>query len=322
MSELASVDAASVDDLARVHSREYIERIRQESELGGGDAGDGWSPFGPEGFDCASLAAGAAIEAVRSVVDGTADSAYALVQPPGHHALRDQGMGLCLFGNAAVATAYARSVLGITRVAIVDWDVHHGNGTEEVFYSDPSVLTISVHQDGLYPPATGRSAQTGDGPGTGFNVNIPLPPGSGRGAYLYALASIVVPALRAFQPELLVLSSGYDACAMDPLGRQILHSDVYREMTEMMVDEARAISCLGPVAVHEGAYSDLLVPFCVLAVTEALAETRSSVVDPFLRRFVDIPGQELQPAQRRAVEQAKIGLRALQASLKAMQPRN
>ena len=154
--------------------------------------------------------------AVESVMKGATDNAYALVRPPGHHAEPNRGRGYCIFGNIAVAVKYALAKLGVSRVAVVDWDVHHGNGTQLAFYENPDVLTISIHQDNLYPTASGAMEDNGAGRGAGFNLNLPMPPGSGVGAYLAAFERVVVPALRKFKPELIVVASGLDANAYDP----------------------------------------------------------------------------------------------------------
>ena len=139
-----------------------------------------------------------------AVLDGIVENAYALVRPPGHHALPDRGMGFCLFGNVAVAVRHAQAEHGVGRVAVVDWDVHHGNGTQAIFWDDPTVLTISLHQDGCYPQGSGR-ARSGARPGGGGDLNVPLPPGSGRGAYLAAFDRVVLPALERFRPELILI---------------------------------------------------------------------------------------------------------------------
>lgn len=288
--------------LERVHHGEYLDRLARESAAGGGDAGDGDTPFGPGSYEIARLAAGGAIAAVDAVLAGGVRNAYVLVRPPGHHALADRGMGFCLLGNCAIAAAHARRH-GAARVAVVDWDAHHGNGTQAAFYADPTVLTISLHQDGVFPPASGGVEEIGRGAGAGYNINIPLPPGSGVGAYEHAFAEIVVPALTAFAPELIIIACGFDSAGMDPHARLMLHSDGYRSLTRqlMTIGDGRV------VAVHEGGYHDASVPFLALATIETLAGTRTSVTDPFLDNMARGAGQALQPHQATAITTALHG---------------
>ena len=294
---------ATVDELRRVHDRDYIERIRTLSEAGHGDAGV-TAPIGPHSYDIARLAAGGVITALEAVVEGRVGNAYALVRPPGHHAEPARGMGFCIFANIAVAIRHAQAVLGVGRVAVLDWDVHHGNGTETCFYGDADVLTISLHQDRNFPPHRGLVEHNGDGSGKGANINIPLPPGSGVGAYDDAFERVVGPAVDRFQPELIVCASGYDGGILDPMGRMMLHSDAYRGFTAT----ARHLAdrwCDGRlVVVHEGGYNPGHVPFCGLAVIEELAGIRTDCVDPFLRYAQRIGQQERQPHQAALVDRA------------------
>jgi acetoin utilization deacetylase AcuC-like enzyme len=293
---------ATFPELLRLHTADYLSHVRAISDSGGGEAGEG-TPIGRGSYEIAVRAAGGALASVEAVLEGVVDNAYALVRPPGHHAEADRARGYCLFGNTALAAMHAQEHGGLKRVAIVDWDVHHGNGTEDAFYADPSVLTISLHADNLYPPGRGDVEHAGSGAGTGANINIPLPDGSGHDAYLTAIEQVVLPAVRRFEPELLIVASGVDACAWDPLGRQLLHSESYRQMTESMV--ALATDCCDGrlLVVHEGGYSEAYAPFCCVAVLEALIGTKV-VDDPFLQYFVDRPGQRLQPHQAAAISRA------------------
>src|SRR5262249_52769719 len=152
------------------------------------------------------------------------------------------------------------------RVATVDWDVHHGNGTQAIFYDDPSVLTISLHQDNLFPAASGGIAENGTGPGEGFNINVPLPPGSGPGAYVAAFERVVLPALRRFKPELIVVPSGFDAGGVDPLGRMMMSAGGFRELTALLMAVAKELCGGRIVMTHEGGYSEMYAPYCGLAV--------------------------------------------------------
>lgn len=293
--------AATEAEVLRVHTEEHLRRIAAESALPkGGDAGDGFSPFGKGSYEIALLAAGGLITALDAVLDGRVHNAYALVRPPGHHAVPGAGMGFCIFNNVAIATAHARQVRGVGRVAVVDWDVHHGNGTQAIFAEDPTVLTISLHQDNVFPPNSGKITERGSGPGEGSAVNVPLPPGTGDGGYLHAFDRIVAPALRAFAPDVILVASGFDGSAMDPLARQMLTSAGYRSMTHRLKDLATDL-CDGRIAmVHEGGYSPQYVPFCGLAVLEALSDA-PAFADPFLPIMSGYAGQDLQPHQAQLV---------------------
>ena len=205
----------------------------------------------------------------------------------------------------AVAVHHARAVHGVERVAVVDWDVHHGNGTQDAFYRDPSVLTVSLHQDNAYPPDSGSVGEIGEGPGRGFNINVPLPPGSGHGAYVAALERVVLPALSGFRPGLIVVACGLDAGGMDPLGRMMCTSETFRTMTRM-IDQAAGELCDGRlVACHEGGYSEKQAAFCGLAVLEQLSGIATGVRDPSLDWISGFAGHRLQPHQEAVIRQSE-----------------
>lgn len=273
---------ASEEDLLRVHTAEHIQYIKDQSSLPkGGDAGDGASPLGKGGYEIGLLAAGGAIQATKSVLTGEVDTAYAIINPPGHHAERERGMGFCLFNNASVAAAYAKEHHGLTRVAVVDWDVHHGNGTQQIWWDNPDVLTISLHQNKCFPANSGFREDNGGPDALGTALNIPLPPGSGNTVYNLAFEEVVLPALEAFQPELIIVASGFDASAMDPLARQMVTQDGFKQMTEMIVSAADSICDGKLVFVQEGGYSPYYLPICGLGVLEVLTQTESGYGDPF-----------------------------------------
>jgi acetoin utilization deacetylase AcuC-like enzyme len=297
---------AAEADLLRVHTEAHVWSMKDQSkDPRGGDMGDGLSPFGQGGYDIARMSAGGTIAAVRAVVEGKVDNAYALVRPPGHHAVPDAGMGFCMFANVAVAIEYARAKLGLRRFAVVDWDVHHGNGTETVFARDPDVLTISMHQDGNFPKDSGKLDHRGEREGFGTALNIPLPPGSGDGAYQYAMREVVVPALRRFGPELIMAASGFDSSNADPLGRMMLTSGSYARMARQLMDVADEV-CGGRLVIsHEGGYSPVYVPFCGLAVLETLSGVKSGITDPYEPIWSAWPGQDLQPHQAAIVDAAR-----------------
>lgn len=295
---------ASEEDVARFHSRDYIESIRQMSAQRGGEAGE-LTSFGAGSFEIALLSAGGVMAAIESVVRGKTDNAYALVRPPGHHAEPNRGRGYCIFGNIAIAVMHARAKLGVNRVAVVDWDVHHGNGTQLAFYENPDVLTISIHQDNLYPDQSGTMSENGAGRGAGNNLNLPMPPGSGVGAYLAAFERVIIPALYRFKPELIVIASGLDANAYDPLGRMMLHSECYRQLTRVMLDAVNDLCGGRLVLAHEGGYSELYVPFCGLAIVEELCGIRTEIADPVLEFTRNYAFQQMQPHQELVLDRAR-----------------
>ncbi len=296
---------ASRAELERVHNPAYLDQLAALSAERGGDAGV-LTPFGHGGYDIAKLSAGGALALVEAVVTGQVQNGYALVRPPGHHCLPNQGMGFCLLANAAIAAHHAMAVHGLQRIAIVDWDVHHGNGTEAIFYDSASVLTISVHQDRCFPPDTGHLKDIGAGAGAGYNLNIPLPPGCGDGAYEAVFDRIIIPALDAYRPELIIVPSGFDAGAHDPLGRMMLHSESYRSLTAKLMAAAER-HCDGRLAIlHEGGYSPQTVPYFGLAVVEQLSGIRTGIDDPFLGLMAGLGQQELQPYQEPAIAAAEV----------------
>jgi acetoin utilization deacetylase AcuC-like enzyme len=289
---MPSCQPAGREDLRRVHPAAYIDRFKAVSDAGGGDLGQ-LAPFSQGGFEIAAISAGLAIAATDRVLTGEARNSYALCRPAGHHCLPDLPMGFCLLANIPIALEAARARHGVGRIAVVDWDVHHGNGTQAIYYDRADTLTISIHQDRCFPPGYGGAEDRGAGAGAGFNLNIPLPAGSGHEAYLHAVERLVLPALHAFRPELIVIASGLDANAVDPLARMLLHSETYRRMTEMMLGAAAALCDQRLAVVHEGGYAEAYVPFCGQAILEALSGERTAVVDPELEMF-----QAMQPGER------------------------
>lgn len=281
---MTGADAATDADLLRVHPASYLDAFKALSDAKGGELGRR-TPFGPGGYEIAAQSAGLALGALRAVLRGDLVNAYALSRPPGHHALPDFPNGFCLLNNIAVAIRAVQSDGLARRVAVLDWDVHHGNGTEAVFYDDPDVLTVSIHQDRNYPMDTGDFADRGTGAGMGFNLNIPLPPGTGHDGYLAAMDRIALPAIRDFAPDVLIVACGYDAAANDPLGRMLATADTFRQMTARVMDVA-ADHCAGKLLlVHEGGYSETYVPFCGHAVLEQLSGSTVTAPDPFADIF-------------------------------------
>ena len=293
--------SARREDLERFHSARYLAALEAGDRALGGDGGD-CAPYMPGSLAAARHSAGLAIAAVEAVASGELARAYALCRPPGHHAEADYGRGFCLLGNIPVAVMRARALGQLGRVAILDWDVHHGNGQQAAFYSDPEVLTVSMHQAGNYPLDTGAFEEQGEGEGKGACLNLPLPPGCGLGAYDHAMSELVLPAIEAFGPELIVVACGYDACAKDPLGKMLLNSSSFARMTH----QVRALAercCRGRlVMVHEGGYSEGYVPLCGHAVIQSLAGSDIAVTDPQDAEIAAWAYQALQPHQRELID--------------------
>ncbi|TMM51093.1 class II histone deacetylase [Sulfitobacter sabulilitoris] len=300
--DVRSAEMATDEDLARVHPESYLAEFKRLSDAGGGELGRR-TPFAKGGYEVSALSAGLAIAAVDAVTDGTLTNAYALSRPPGHHCLPDFPNGFCLLANIAIAIEAAQAKGRARRVAVLDWDVHHGNGTEAIFYDRDDVLTISLHQDGNYPLDSGALDDRGRGAGKGCNLNLPLPAGTGHSAYLHAMDTVVIPQLEAFQPDLIVVACGYDASALDPLAQMLATADTFRQMT-LRIKAAAERLCDGRlVLVHEGGYSEVYVPFCGHATIEALSGSSITAPDPlaealgirqpkphvdaFLRRTID-----------------------------------
>jgi acetoin utilization deacetylase AcuC-like enzyme len=299
--ELLPPRTASEEELGLVHPPEHIDTIREAARKQKLAWVGPEARVGTDSWEPALAAAGAALAALDWTLDASGRNAFALVRPPGHHASADQAMGFCLFNNVAIAARYAQQRRGLQRIAIVDWDVHHGNGTQAIFYDDPSVLFVSLHQEGLYPADTGDVGETGAGKGKGYTINVPLPPGAGDQGYLHALDELVLPALRSVRPDLLLVSAGQDASAADPLGRMSVTADGFRSMTERVRNAAETL-CEGRlVVVQEGGYSAEHLPFCVLAILEAMASLEPMFsTDPM---EMDVTTQ-LRAEDRLAVERA------------------
>ena len=289
------------EEVLRFHTVDYMDMVRKMSEGDGGDAGDD-ARMSKGAYDIALYAVGGVLAAVEGILtdeedDNHIENAYCLVRPPGHHAVSNMGMGFCIFNNVALGVMHARELwknrppldgCGEGRpmkVAVVDYDVHHGNGSQQAFWDDPDTLFISVHQDSNYPlnvgcidEVGGASAQK-DGHNT--TINIPLPPGSGKGAYAYAFDTVIIPALHRFSPDMIFVSSGFDASYADPLGAMMLSAEDYRAMTEKLLAVADTL-CGGRILFsHEGGYSKDYVPFCCLAVVEELCGGTSAVLSSY-----------------------------------------
>ncbi len=240
---------AEREHITLVHDDVYVQGVARLCEAGGGllDAGDTW--VGPASYAVAASAVGAVLQAIDAVAEGSADAAFCAVRPPGHHALRDRAMGFCVFNNVAVGAAYATQRLGMDRVFILDWDVHHGNGTQALFYSDPCVFYCSLHRWPYYP-GTGAESEVGEAEGSGYTLNLPLQPGSDERVYRAAIETRVLPTLEQFDPQLLMISAGFDPHRLDPLGGMCLESASFGLMTRLLLGAVR----VPVVSVLEGGY--------------------------------------------------------------------
>jgi len=251
--------------LTAVHDAAYLDHLREMSAAGGGYLSLD-TAVGAGSWEAASLASGAACSAVESALAG--ETAFAIARPPGHHAGKNYGMGFCLTNHAAVAAGWALS-RGLERAAILDWDVHHGNGTQDIFYGDARVLYLSVHQSPFYP-GTGEAGDVGEGEGLGCKVNVPLPAGSGEDLYAAAFAGVFLPVLREFGPEVILVSAGFDAHVDDLLGGMALRSDSFGRFAALISDLSREVGAAPPAFVLEGGYN-------LEALTESVAATMQGV---------------------------------------------
>ena len=262
--EVVEAPRAAIEQVARIHDAEYLDAMERYCASGGGrldpdTAVNEWS------FEAALHASGAAVAAVDSVLAGEVAAAFACGRPPGHHAERATPMGFCIVNHVAVAAAHARAA-GVERVAVLDWDAHHGNGTQDAFWDDPAVLYVSLHEYPLYP-GTGAASERGGGDAAGTTLNIPVAPGTPEAAYLEAFEAHALPALAAFAPGLLLVSAGFDAHAADPLTDLMLSAGAFATMTRAL----RGIGA-GPVMVLEGGYD-------LVALRESTAATLAALME-------------------------------------------
>ncbi len=289
--ERREAPAASEAQLELVHSRRHIGMIRDLCEAGGG-AIDPDTFVGEPSFLAALHAAGGAAEMVRALHAGDGDVGFCGVRPSGHHAESDRAMGFCLFNNVAVAAAVAIAELGIRRVFVLDWDVHHGNGTAEIFRRRDDVLFASIHQSRLFP-GTGPLGDSGAGAGEGYTINLPVPPGSGEALWLSLLERVVFPAARAFAPELVLVSAGFDAHEADPLAECSLLTSSFAVMGTL-VRELAAVAGAPLGVVLEGGYNRPVLAECVCEILPVLAGEATV-------ERASAAGEEIDPMTARAV---------------------
>lgn len=240
--------------LTKVHSPEYIERAKSSCEQGAGYLDSSDNPISPKSYESALMAAGGVLSAIDAVMEGKVTNAFCAVRPPGHHAIKDRAMGFCMFNNVAIGVKYIQQKYNLPKVLIVDWDVHHGNGTQAMFYDDPNVLYFSTHQYPFYP-GTGSEAEKGSGKGTNLNINVPLPAGSGDAVYLSVFEDILKPAAFSFSPDFVIISAGFDAHKDDLLGGMKVTEEGFEQLTQIVKDIADKC-CEGRlVSVLEGGYN-------------------------------------------------------------------
>lgn len=272
LSQLPGLAATPADDdaLLRVHSRAHVQRVASLCASGGGDFDD--DTYATAASDlCARVAAGGAVVTVDAVINGGYQAGFAVLRPPGHHATANWAMGFCLYNNVAVAIEHARAVHGLRRVAIVDIDVHHGNGSEATYWNDPGVLYTSLHQYPFYP-GTGALEDRGGPEASGLTVNVPVPAGTSALTWLAEFDAAVVPALRAFEPELVVVSCGFDGHRDDPLAELLLETATYAAVAERLVESGAHGSAPPTAWILEGGY-DL----------DALADSTQAIIDVLVR---------------------------------------
>jgi acetoin utilization deacetylase AcuC-like enzyme len=270
---------ARMEEVLRAHSEEHVVRMQKVAEAGGGDAGGGYTPMDERSYELALLSAGSALTALEAVVPGER-TAHALLRRSGHHAWRDSGYGFCVFNNCAIVARAARDEFGFERIAVVDIDAHHGNGTEAIFFDDPGVLTVSLHQDRSFPVETGGVESVGEGDAEGTNMNVNLPAGAGDPAYLDAFDRIVVPVLLEYRPQLVIVACGVDASLFDPMARLGVTATGFAGMAERLLGVADEVAGGRLVSVQEGGYSPVYSPFCWLAFIETIGRLEVHA-DPF-----------------------------------------
>ena len=245
---------ASEDDVHLCHTRAYWHTVQRDMARGAHTLSTGDTNLGEKSLDVSLMAAGGLLAAVDAVMQGKVRNAFAAVRPPGHHATASRGMGFCIFNNVAIAARYAEKAYGVDRVLIVDWDVHHGNGTQDIFYRDPGVFFFSTHQSPWYP-GTGAADETGEGAGKGTTLNCPFPAGSGHAEIVGAFRKRLIPAADSYKPGLVLISAGFDSRRGDPLGRFMLKDSDFAELTSVMLEIAERHAGGRLVSVLEGGYN-------------------------------------------------------------------
>lgn len=287
---------ASLDQIEYVHQPPYIKEAERVSQTEGWLDGD--TPVSRKSYKAALLASGGLISATEAVFKGDLNNAFALVRPPGHHAEPNAGMGFCLFNNVAIAARYLQKEMDLSRILIIDWDVHHGNGTQDIFYDDPSVLYISTHQSPLYP-GTGDINEIGLGKGIGYTVNVPLPAGTGDMGYSYVMDEIVKPVSIEFKPDFVLVSAGFDCHHADQLAGMNVTSNVFSGFTETVKSIVNK-TCGKLVLTLEGGYDLKALSSSILCVFNSLGEFGLQIDEPY-----HTPPDTLSEGVKNQVEEVK-----------------
>ena len=249
------IKQCTFEHLSLAHKPDYLRKAKREIESGLSSLSTGDTAICDQSWNVASAVTGGILNAVEQVVTGSLKNAFCITRPPGHHANADKGMGFCLFNHVAVAARYAQQKLGVHKILIVDWDVHHGNGTQDIFYEDDSIFFFSTHQSPWYP-GTGRTEEKGTGKGVGYNLNYPFPAGSGKKEILdYAFGSELPKHMAKFKPELILISAGFDSRINDPLGQFQLEDEDFFELTKIILNLGDEYANSNVVSVLEGGYN-------------------------------------------------------------------
>ncbi len=276
--DVVSPRDATEREIELVHPVRHIAKVKEVAEAGGGWL-DPDTHVGPRSYDAALRSAGAALEGIERILSGAADNAFCLVRPPGHHATADRGMGFCLFNNNAIASRFALEEFGISRIFIIDWDAHHGNGIQDIFYEEPRVLYISLHQFPHYP-GSGNYQQVGSGKGEGYTVNFPLPAHSGEEAYLAAFDQVILPIARQYEPELVLICAGYDGHFNDPLCSMYLSAMNFAAMAERIKDLAEEVCGGKLMASLEGGYDLAGIAASIANTIAVMAGDETRLMEP------------------------------------------
>jgi acetoin utilization deacetylase AcuC-like enzyme len=295
---------ATEEEIGLVHPKKHIQRVKEMAASGGGWL-DGDTPVSPRSFEAALRSAGANLDGLERIFSGDAENVFCLARPPGHHALAMRGMGFCLFNNNAIAARFAVRKFGLERIFILDWDAHHGNGLQDIFYDDRQVLYVSLHQYPHYP-GTGGYGEVGGGQGEGYIVNFPLPPRCGGDVYLAAFDEVIMPIARQFEPQLVLISAGYDGHFSDPLCSMSLTSTDFADMTGRLKDLAGEFCSGRMLASLEGGYS-------LPGIAASISNTIAVMAGEEVRLVEDVePRHDLISTQR--------GMEVVEATKSALSP--